>query len=282
VLAIALGFGLAEDHVAKVVPNSQVAVAPANASAPVRYSCTQGIIDATFTDNQVVLALSDGRHLTLPQTMSGSGTRYAQGLIVFSGKGSSATLTENSKATYENCISGSDVSGDATTSTFTDTGKTFSFSHPIVFAVTGGDGSYSQDWATDSMHLGLMLARVVIPQTFMPKTNFGDARFVVGTSADATAVKECLAPPQGNGVKSTKVTINGVAFQKLVFAGAGAGNFYDTTSYRTLRNGQCYSVEYTIHSGNIGNYSPDQGIKAFNDAKIRSVLESIAQSFTFL
>lgn len=57
---------------------------------------------------RVVLAFADGRKLTLPQTMSGSGIRYANEgeSVVFWSKGDTAFVEEGPKwtVTYENCV----------------------------------------------------------------------------------------------------------------------------------------------------------------------------------
>lgn len=56
---------------------------------------------------RVELALGDGRRLSLPQTLSGSGIRYASGddSIVFWSKGDGAFLEEGPRqaVTYANC-----------------------------------------------------------------------------------------------------------------------------------------------------------------------------------
>jgi len=62
----------------------------------------------------------------------------------------------------------------------------------------------------------------------------------------------------------------------------GAGNIYDTTSYKTIKNNMCYAVEYTVHSTNINNYSPDQNIKEFDKVKIENILNEMVKSFRFL
>jgi hypothetical protein len=153
--------------------------------------------------------------------------------------------------------------------TFTDSSGTFRFMYPGMFSLTGSDAGYTNDWSSGSAQLGLVLAQVTIPQSFQPKTNFADARFTVGTSADAAAVKDCLTETNGStSQKPVPVTINGVPYTKL--------------TYRTVRNNQCYAIEYTIHSANIGNFSPDQGITAFDHAKVQGALEDIVQSFRFL
>ncbi len=70
------------------------------------FSCARAkTIIATFGKNSVALQLSDGRSLNLPQTISGSGARYASSdeSIVFWNKGTTAFLTEHGQETYSGC-----------------------------------------------------------------------------------------------------------------------------------------------------------------------------------
>ncbi|MCK9446031.1 MliC family protein [bacterium] len=62
-------------------------------------------ISAKFTERKVSLVLIDGRELILPQTISGSGARYANSdeSIVFWNKGDTAFIQEGELFTYENC-----------------------------------------------------------------------------------------------------------------------------------------------------------------------------------
>ncbi|MBA3789149.1 hypothetical protein H0X32_01995 [Patescibacteria group bacterium] len=170
---------------------------------------------------------------------------------------------------------------------YTDRGQTFSLSYPETFTFVGKDDGfahYAQGWLQSAATLGSVLVRITVPSSFEPKTNFVDATFGVGSSADRDAIAQCLMAPQSSGpvLPKTTVTIHGVEYTKFISSDAGAGNVYENTSYRTVRNGQCYGVEYTIHSSNIGNYSRDQGITAFDQAKIHAALEGIVQSFKFL
>ena len=256
----------------------------------VNYSCTTGTIIAAYSQNAVDLTLSDGRSLTLPQVLSGSGIRYESTStatdIVFSSEGNNAFLTENGTTTYDNCLAGTTATSTASStgaiSTFTDQGKTFSFTYPSEFSVSGGGVGYSTGWMDFATTSGMVLAKLTIPSTFEPNTNFGDATFTIGTSADPAAVKSCTTFSAG-GTKAaeSQVIINGTTYTKFLESDAGAGNDYQTTSYRTVRNNQCYAVEYTIHSANIQNYDPSQGITAFDQNKVNSVLESIVQSVRF-
>ena len=76
---------------------------------PGQLRCASGkSIDANFINgpaSHVKLMLSDGRTLDLPQTLSGSGARYANAAetIVFWNKGNTAFIEESGKTTYEGC-----------------------------------------------------------------------------------------------------------------------------------------------------------------------------------
>jgi membrane-bound inhibitor of C-type lysozyme len=271
-------------HMQDLKPQGMATTTPLAEVSTSHYSCAQGKIDAVFASSSVMLVLPDGTMLTLPQAISGSGFRYESGTNVFAGKGSDATLTQNGLVAYGNCLAGTNTDTNSSTGmkTFTDTGKNFSFSYPEAFSVTGSNAGYTMDWSSGSTKLGLILAQIQIPKSLQPNTNFDDAKFSVGTSVDATAIKNCLTANSGSPVKTESATINGTVFTKLTYGDAAAGNRYDTTSYRTVRNNQCYAIEYTIHYGNIQNYSPDSGITEFNEAKVQGTLDSVARSFSLL
>jgi membrane-bound inhibitor of C-type lysozyme len=75
----------------------------------VKYSCADDkTIEATYFSDKVDLALGDGRTMSLPQTMSGSGIRYANAdeSFVFWSKGGTAFATEGDadKPTFADCV----------------------------------------------------------------------------------------------------------------------------------------------------------------------------------
>jgi hypothetical protein len=158
------------------------------------------------------------------------------------------------------------------------TASTFEISYPQDFRI---DTLTSENnvWYGAATSTGKILVKFTLPKTIEPNTNFSEASLVVATSTPSV----CKEKPQGAGsTLPQQVTINGLVFDKYNFSDAGAGNLYETTSYRTLSNGNCYAIEYTIHSTNIGNYSPDQGISEFNKTKIVNLLEESARSFKIL
>ena len=73
------------------------------------FVCEGGKSVAAIFDNgpqsSVKLTLSDGRELSLPQTMSGSGARYANAgdRVVFWNKGNTAFIEEDGKPTFGGC-----------------------------------------------------------------------------------------------------------------------------------------------------------------------------------
>ena len=99
-------------------------VKPAAAEQPVatvRYTCEQNKTIAAeyfsgptrtapngqpIPGGRVDLSLSDGRKLSLPQTLSGSGIRYAKAdeSFVFWSKGDTAFVEEGKTMTYTGCV----------------------------------------------------------------------------------------------------------------------------------------------------------------------------------
>ena len=95
----------------------------------------------------------------------------------------------------------------------------FSFSYPNQFVLSGGDIGYSQDWSAATNNLGLLLTVVNIPRTFFTEnTNFGEAKFTVGTSADPDAVKNCLEYNYGETGTTSEVMIGSRQFTKINFS----------------------------------------------------------------
>jgi hypothetical protein len=164
------------------------------------------------------------------------------------------------------------------------TDRGFSFAYPLDFQVADDYSSaQSTDWRLNVDMPGELMITLAIPKAFEPQTNFSDARLTIGRSGNGAALQNCVLP-SANGSPATysTTTINGISFAKYVSADAGAGNYYETTSYRTVHAGQCWAVEYTIHSNQIANYPPEYHLKQFDETKVKSVLEGIVGTFRFL
>lgn len=126
------------------------------------------------------------------------------------------------------------------------------------------------------------IVQLNIAGTDYPKTNFVDAGFAVSAQY-AKTLAECLAlnaPENSDGFTSPTV-INGVTFHFTKGSGAGAGNRYDSTIYRTLLGNQtCIEINETIHTGNIGNY-PAGTVTEVDSSKVQTRLDSMLNTFKF-
>lgn len=268
------------------VPKAAVAPTTATSTPAVSYYCAEGkTLQAQFASSTVSLTLSDGRTLDLPQVMSGSGIRYEATTtgtdVLFSGKGDYASLSEDGTTTYGPCVAAHVSSSDAPGyNTYEDQANTFSFAYPTNFDIAAADASYTQSWAVQATTTGLVLATIHVPKTVQPGTNFGDATFTVGTSADPSAAALCDKNPGGSRGTATTTEVGGMTMTKLSFSDAAAGNRYDTTSYRFVKNNQCYAVEYTIHYGVFQNY-PKGTVTEFDEAGLAASLDEMVQSFRF-
>jgi len=111
IIAVTVGWW----HVFKPAQETPIAIAI--------YTCKDGkIIQAEFykgksipvqpgqppiPSGKIILKLSDKRELTIPQTISASGIRYANTdeSFIFWNKGNSAFIIENNMKTFSDCIS---------------------------------------------------------------------------------------------------------------------------------------------------------------------------------
>jgi len=221
---------------------------------------------------------SEGMHSDNPITFKKVGQDFVQGFGPTKTENGKvfidpSTITFDSKSTF---IKSSDC-----VKHFKEANGTFSLDHNAFFQSFETELIPSLDWRLDAKQNGVILANVTIQKAYMPNTNFMNARLTVGRSSDPEAIKSCFALPQGR-TEEGNATISGYPFKKFHFSGAGAGNYYDTTTYAGIFDGDCYAIEYTIHSTNVGNYSPDQGIVEFDKSKIQNELEKIVSSFKFL
>ncbi|MDB5266561.1 MAG: hypothetical protein JWN89_376 [Parcubacteria group bacterium] len=164
--------------------------------------------------------------------------------------------------------------------TYTDPAGQFQFSYPKEFAVSKGPG-LAGEWMFGATTTGSLLGTITVPRSYMPNTNFADAKLTVGRSNAPSAIRTCTQDT--TGLKATKgtATISGFPFTSFAFTDAAAGNRYETTSYRGILDGDCYAIEYTIHYGNISNY-PAGSILEFDKQKLVNDLESIVKSFKLL
>jgi hypothetical protein len=179
--------------------------------------------------------------------------------------------------------------------TYNDTQRGFAIAYPIDFP---DDENYlppthMTNWSMimDDDAPGIQDFKLTIPPAFEPQTNFEGATLTVSeTNAEQLRGYElgCLGdhammgePYDYPNVATSTLTINNANFTVLNSGNGGAGSFYETTSYRTLRNGECYAIEYTIHSSQIANYPASYNLQPFDKVMVTDVLDRIVGTFKF-
>jgi hypothetical protein len=163
----------------------------------------------------------------------------------------------------------------------------FSIAYPIDFSTQDNyPATPSTDWRVNANNsIGVKYFTLTVPKAFEPQTNFSDATLTVGASGASAAVTQCMTPSPANGTAAattSSMTINNVLFTVFHSSDAGAGNLYETTSYRTVHGGKCYAVEYTIHSAQIANYPASYNLQPLDEAKIATLMQNIIGTFKLL
>ena len=97
------------------------------------------------------------------------------------------------------------------------------------------------------------------------------------------SVKEGLTPCKVQNMESVStsenVTINNIQYLKETGVGAAAGNVYDWTGYSTVKNNNCISMVFVLHSANPGVYTTPP--PNYDKAAESAVFTTIMSSFNF-
>lgn len=198
----------------------------------------------------------------------------------------STAVTETSTTTTTSNPSTSSTYTDVSTwQTSTETQAGFSIAYPLDFTVDENtDTTPTDDWRLNATNHGMKVLTITVPKAFEPQTNFVDTTLTVGYSSNQEAVANCLVadPSGGPSTPTTTATINGVTFTVFTSSDAGAGNIYKTTSYRTVRSGACYAIEYTVHSAQLANFPASYNLTQYSDQTIDDVMNRIVGTFKFI
>ncbi len=121
------------------------------------------------------------------------------------------------------------------------------------------------------------IALELVDSQFYVKTNLIEAYLLFGSTNDSSIVDTCARPISFGGTENVvgDVNINGIKFVHSEGSGVGAGNVYEQIYYRAVNNGYCDEVTFYFHYANIGNYSPDSGVKEFNRDALMEKFESV-------
>lgn len=201
----------------------------------------------------------------------------AIGWMLFFRNDAPITPSQNSTSTGSPSSSAPTTTIPTGWKTYRNTTHRLTFNYPPIGNV---EETANMGWSYLNADPGTNIVEVTIDEDFQPGTNFREAKFHVGKSDDQIVVANCLKREYEDQQLRTE-TINGIAFTVLFEGGAGAGNFYETESYRVVRGNSCFAVELLVHSTNVGNYPEEMNIKEFDSKKVNALLRQIIDSFTF-
>jgi membrane-bound inhibitor of C-type lysozyme len=227
----------------------------------------------------VSLTLAGGRHMTLPQTISADGARYANAdeSVIFWNVGNTATLTENGQQTFSGCVSVVSDPGGLPQAYASSTAG-FSIRLPAGFTT-------DENYDYQEMGPGTDIAGVkfTIPASVAAGTNLGSDSYlsVEQISQAQTCSANLFLDLQGQATSynPTTVTDNGTTYSLASSTGAGAGNRYEETVYAIPGTSPCIAVRYFVHYGVIENY-PAGTIKQFDSASLYASFDAIRRTLT--
>jgi membrane-bound inhibitor of C-type lysozyme len=234
----------------------------------------------------VKLALSDGRNLTLKQTVSADGTRYSDGdpqaqqgqagaeSFVFWSKGNTGIVLENNvEKSYIGCISVVKDPGNLP-QVYSSGSEGFSIRYPAGYAL---DEHYT--------YTGLGPVRTIVGTKFTidpaiaSGTNLASDSYVsvepMPGAVDSCSAEIYLADAHSAGF----IDEGGRRYSVATSTGAGAGNRYEEVVFATPVTGGCMAVRYLIHYGVLENY-PAGAVEAFDHAKLISQFDAIRRTLT--
>lgn len=221
----------------------------------------------------VDVTLSDGRNMTLAQTISADGARYATSdeSFVFWSKGNGALVLENNQEkSFTGCIQVAPDTGGLS-QVYQNGPDGFSLRYPVGYTV---DESYHYQ----SLGPGHDISGIkfTIPASMATGTNLGSDTYVsVEEIPHTQSCSALLFLSSGATVKNT--TDAGTTYSVASVSDAGAGNRYEETVYALPGTNPCIGVRYFVHYSVIDNYPPGT-VKQFDSATLLKQFDSIRRA----
>ena len=222
------------------------------------------------------VVLSDGRTMTLHQTISADGGRYANDdeSIVFWSKGRGAMFLEHDAQTYTGCIEAAKDSGGLPL-VYTNGKNGFSIRYPVNYTV-------DESFAYQALGPGKDIAgtKFTIPVSLAKGTNLSTDSYVSVEHMPAST--ECSAKDfLGMGATVTTVDDNGTTYSLGKLSDAAAGNRYDETVYAIPGTNPCVAVRYFVHYGVFENFTPGS-ITKFDEGALIAQFDAIRKTLIIM
>ncbi len=267
----------------------------------VEYICAQNkTITATYSNHpttttvqpgqppiptgEVGLILSDGRTLTLAQTISADGTRYANPdeSFVFWSKGNGALVLENNQE--ESSIScmrvANERAGESLPQPYANSWVGFSLRLPSLATATNSfngfqlDESYHYDLTPTEKIFGI---KFNIPTALATGTNLSNDSYLSIERLPKTLNCSANLFLSRTDLKNRSATENDTTYSVASSTDAAAGNRYEEIIYALPDTNPCVAVRYFIHSTVFENY-PTGTIGQFDRQALLKQFDAIRHS----
>lgn len=265
--------------------------APEQPIATVDYSCDSGkTITAVYykgvtipgtpgqppvPGGKVDLTLSDGRAMTLPQTISADGIRYANAdeSFVFWSKGNGALVLENNQQkSYIGCIALAPDPIGQLPQVYSNGSDGFSLRLPAGYTV---NESYKYQEMGPGKDIGGI--KFTIPPTMATGTNLSSDTYLSVEQIPQT--QNCNASLFLEHAAVSTVTDGNTTYSVASTTGAAAGNRYEETVYALPGTNPCIAVRYWIHYGVFQNYPPGM-VQEFDQKALLGQFDVIRRTLT--
>lgn len=230
----------------------------------------------------VNLTLSDGRTMTLKQTISADGTRYSNGnpqlqqgqpgaeTFVFWSKGNGALVLENNEQkSYIGCVKVADNPGSLP-NVYSNGQMGISIRYPQNYTA---DDTYSYQELGPGKSIGGV--KFTIDPAIATGTNLGADSYVsVEQIASSTTCTADMFLDMGNSRGASQLTDGDTTYSYASSTGAGAGNRYEEQVFAIPGSNPCTAVRYFIHYGVFENY-PAGSVQQFNEQQLVAQFDDI-------
>ena len=230
----------------------------------------------------VSITLDDGRSMTLAQTISADGARYANAdeSFVFWNKGNSVLVLENNQEkSYVGCIAVAPLAaGQDLPQIYSNSAKGFSLRLPGGYAV---DEKYSYQELGPGRDISGI--KFTIPASVATGTNLASDTYlsveeIPQANSPGNGCTEALFLDQQGAATSTVVDKD-TTYSVASSTGAGAGNRYEETVYALPGTNPCIAIRYFIHYGVIENY-PAGMVHEFDKQALLNQFDAIRRALT--
>ncbi len=223
----------------------------------------------------VTLAFEGGRSLTLHQTLSADGVRYANPdeSFIFWSKGNGALVLENNEQkSYIGCIVvAPELANQNLPKVYSNSAAAFSLRYPAGYIV-------NESYRYQALGPGKDIwgVKFTIPASVSSGTNLSSDSYI--SVEEIPQTQECSPAPftfQKREIKT--ITEDGTTYSVMASSDAAAGNRYEETIYAILGTNPCVAVLYFIHYGVFENYPPGV-VKQFDKQAILEQFDQIRRT----